>query len=80
MLDTLSVARRLAAGGIGREQAAVIADAIRQAVEQGDYVTSDRFEAGVAEPRTEIASLETRFVRWMLATATSTVAAVRPMG
>ena len=60
MLDTLSVAQRLAAGGIDRDQAEVIADAIRQAVEQGDYVTSDQFKAGMAELRAEIASLDTR--------------------
>ena len=60
MLDTLSVAQRLAAGGIDRDQAEVIADAIRQAAEQGDYVTSDQFKAGMAELRAEIASLDTR--------------------
>ena len=60
MLDTLSVAQRLAAGGIDRDQAEVIADAIRQAVEQGDYVTSDQFKAGMAELRAEIANLDTR--------------------
>ncbi len=60
MLDTLSVAQRLAAGGIDRDQAEVIADAIRQAVEQGDYVTSDQFKAGMAELRAEIANLDVR--------------------
>ena len=60
VLDTLSVAQRLAAGGIDRDQAEVIADAIRQAVEQGDYVTSDQFKAGMAELRAEIANLDVR--------------------
>ena len=54
MLDTLAVAQRLAAGGVDRDQAEVIADAIRQAVEQGDYVTSAQFEAGIAKLRTEL--------------------------
>ena len=54
MLDTLAVAQRLAAGGVDRDQAEVIADAIRQAVEQGDHVTSDQFKAGIAELRTEM--------------------------
>ena len=54
MLDTLAVAQRLAAGGVDRDQAEVIADAIRQAVEQGDYVTSGQFEAGIAKLRTEL--------------------------
>ena len=91
MLDTLAVAQRLAAGGVDRDQAEVIADAIRQAVEQGDYVTSDQFKAGIAEMRTEMAemrtemaNLETRLVRWMIgtviATATLTVAIVRLLG
>ena len=91
MLDTLAVAQRLAAGGVDRDQAEVIADAIRQAVEQGDHVTSDQFKAGIAEMRTEMAemrtemaNLETRLVRWMIgtviATATLTVAIVRLLG
>ena len=84
MLDTLAVAQRLAAGGIDRDQAEVIADAIHQAVEQGDHVTSDQFKAGIAEMRTEMANLETRLVRWMIgtviATATLTVAIVRLLG
>ena len=58
MLDTLAVARRLAAGGVDRDQA-VIADAIRQAVEQGDYVTSNQFKVGIAELRTEMAEMRT---------------------
>ncbi len=91
MLDTLAVAQRLAAGGVDRDQAEVIADAIRQAVEQGDYVTSDQFKTGIAEMRTEMAemrtemaNLETRLVRWMIgtviATASLTVAIVRLLG
>ena len=60
MLDTLSVAQRLAAGGIDRDQAEAIADAIHRAAEQGDYVTSDQFKAGMAELRAEIANLDTR--------------------
>ena len=59
MLDTLAVAQRLAAGGVDRDQAEVIADAIRQAVEQGDYVTSGQFKAGIAELRTEMAEMRT---------------------
>ena len=84
MLGTLAVAQRLAAGGVDRDQAEVIADAIRQAVEEGDHVTSAQFNAGIAELRTEMANLETRLVRWMvgtvIATATLTVAIVRLLG
>ena len=67
MLDTLSVARELTAGGVDRDQAEVIANAIKKVAEQGDYVTSDQFKAGqaevraeIAEVRTEIANLDTR--------------------
>ena len=60
MFDTLAVARRLADGGVGRDQAEVIAGAIGQAVDQGDHVTSDQFEAGLAAVRAEIAGLDTR--------------------
>ena len=60
MLDTLSVARELTAGGIDRDQAEVFANAMRKLAEQGDHVTGDQFKAGLAEVRTEIAALDTR--------------------
>ena len=60
MLDTLSVAHELTAGGIDRDQAEVIANAMRKLAQQGDHVTGDQFKAGLAEVRTEIASLDTR--------------------
>ena len=60
MFDTLAVAQQLAAGGVARDQAEVIAHAIHQGVEHGDHVTSDLFKAGLAEVRTEIANLDTR--------------------
>ena len=60
MLDTLSVARELTAGGIDRNQAEVIANAMRKLAQQGDHVTGDQFKAGLAEVRTEIAALDTR--------------------
>ena len=91
MFDTLTVAQELAAGGVARDQAEVIAKAIRSGVEQGDHVTSDQFKAGlaevrtaIAEVRTEIANLETRLIRWMvgtvIATATLTVGILRFIG
>ena len=57
MLDTLTVAREMTAGGIDRDQAEAIANAMRKVAEQGDHVTSDQFKAGLAEVRTEIAEL-----------------------
>lgn len=60
MFDTLAVAQQLAAGGVAREQAEVIAKAIHDGLEQGDHVTPDQFNAGLAEVRTEIANLDTR--------------------
>ena len=53
MLDTLSVAQELTAGGVDRDQAEVIANAMRRLAEQGDHVTADQFKAGLAELRTE---------------------------
>ena len=41
MLDTLSVAQEMTAGGIERDQAEVIANAMRKVAEQGDHVTPD---------------------------------------
>lgn len=61
MFDTLAVAQQLAAGGVERDQAEVIARAIHDGLEQGDHVTSDQFKAGLAEVRAEIAGLDTRF-------------------
>ena len=61
MLDTLSVAQELTAGGVDRDQAEVIANAMRKLAEQGGHVTADQFKAGLAEVRTEIAALDTRF-------------------
>ena len=60
MFDTLAVAQQLAAGGVARDQAEVIAHAIREGVEQGDHVTADQFKAGLAQVRTGIAALDAR--------------------
>ena len=60
MFDTLAIAQQLAAGGVARDHAELIAKAIHDGVDQGDHVTSDQFKAGLAEVRTEIAALEAR--------------------
>ena len=71
MLDTHAVARALTNAEFTPAQADAITDAVRQAAEQGDQVTSEQFKTGLAElrteiaehraeVRTEIASLETR--------------------
>ena len=60
MLDTHAVARSLTDADFTPAQADVLVNALRQAAEQGDTVTSDQFRAGFAEVRTEIASLDTR--------------------
>ena len=57
MFDTLAGAQRLAAVGVAREQAEVIAKVIHDGLEQGDHVTADQFRAGLAEVRSEIAGL-----------------------
>ena len=84
MFDTLAVAQQLAAAGVARNQAEVIAKAIRDGLEKGYHFTTDQFRAGLAEVRAEIANLETRLVRWMvgtvIATATLTVDIVRLLG
>ena len=60
MLDTHAVARSLTDPAFTPAQADAITNAVRQAAEQGDPVTSDQFKAGLAEVRTEIANLDTR--------------------
>ena len=56
MFDSLTIARQLTEAGIERAQADALADAIRQAAEHGEHVTSDQFKAGLAELRADIAS------------------------
>ena len=58
MFDTLAVAQQLAAGGVNRDQAEVIANAIRLGVEEGGHVTSDQFKAGLADLKVEISRVE----------------------
>ena len=55
MLDTHAVARALTNAEFTPAQADAITDAVRQAAEQGDQVTSDQFKTGLAELRTEMA-------------------------
>ena len=68
MFDTLAIAQQLAAGGVARDQAEIIAKATHEGVEQSDHVTSDQFKAGLAEVRAEIAALAARIAtmetRW----------------
>ena len=60
MLDTHAVARSLTEAEFTPAQADAITNAVRQAAEHGDHVTSDQFAAGLAQVRTEIAALDTR--------------------
>ena len=63
MFDTLAVAQELAAGGVAREQAEVIAKALHNGLEQGDHVTADQY-------------LETKVIRWIVGTARTRVCCV----
>ena len=60
MLDTHAVARSLTDAEFTQAQADAITNAVRQAVEQSDHVTSDQFKAGLAEVQTQIANLDKR--------------------
>lgn len=60
MFDTLAIAQQLAAGGVARDQAEVIAKAIHDGLKHGNHVTSDQFRAGPAEVRADIVNLDTR--------------------
>ena len=55
MLDTQAVARSLTDAEFTPAQADAITNAVRQAAEHGDQVTSDQFKTGLAELRTEMA-------------------------
>ena len=73
MFDSLTVARQLTEAGIERGQADVLADAIRQAAEHGEYVTPERLDAALA-------ALESRIYRAMLVQAGAIVGALVGIG
>lgn len=69
MFDSLAIVRQLTAAGIEREQADAIADAVRQAADHGDHVTTDQFTAGLA-------ALELRLIKWIIGTGVAVTGAV----
>ena len=77
MLDTHAVARSLTDAELTPAQADAITNAVRLAADHGDHVTSDQFKAGLAELRTEIASLRADLTWRMLAVAGLVIAALR---
>ena len=77
MLDTHAVARSLTDAELTPAQADAITNAVRLAADHDDHVTSDQFKAGLAELRTEIASLRADLTWRMLAVAGLVIAALR---
>ena len=77
MLDTHSIARSLSDADLTSAQVDAITEAVRQAADHGDHVTSEQFKAGLAELRTEIASLRADLTWRMLAVAGLVIAALR---
>ena len=66
--------------GFHQSHADALADAIRQAAEHGEHVTPGKFDAGIAELRTEITALESRVYRAMLVQAGAIVGALVGIG
>lgn len=77
MFDTHSIARALSEADLTPAQVDAITEAVRQAADHGDHVTSEQFKAGVAELRTEIAGLRADLTWRMLAVAGLVIAALR---
>ena len=77
MFDTHSSARALSEADLTPAQVDAITEAVRQAADHGDHVTSEQFKAGVAELRTEIAGLRADLTWRMLAVAGLVIAALR---
>ncbi len=77
MFDTHSIARTLSQADLTPAQVDAITEAVRQAADHGDHVTSEQFKAGVAELRTEIAGLRADLTWRMLAVAGLVIAALR---
>ena len=70
MIHTLSIARKLSSSGVKREQAEAIADVVADAVDQqyGDLATKDFVRNEINIVRAQISALDTRLVRWIVAT------------
>ena len=77
MFDTHSIARTLSEAELTPAQVDAITEAVRQAADHGDHVTSEQFKAGLAELRTEIAGLRADLTWRMLAVAGLVIAALR---
>ena len=77
MFDTHSIARSLSEANLTPAQVDAITEAVRQAADHGDHVTSEQFKAGLAELRTEIAGLRAYLTWRMLAVAGLVIAALR---
>jgi len=77
VIDTHSIARSLSDADLTSAQVDAITEAVRQAADHGDHVTSEQFKAGLAELRTEIASLRADLTWRMLAVAGLVIAALR---
>ena len=80
MFDSLTIARQLTDAGIDRDQAAAIADAVRQAAEHGEHVTPEKLRAEIAGVLSAISAAETRLTWRMLAIAGLVIAALRLLG
>ena len=89
MIDTLSIARKLSNSGGKREQAEAIADVVTDAVDQqyGELATKDFVRSQISIVRGEISAqdakmsaLETRLVRWIVATGLVVVGLLFTLG
>lgn len=77
MFDTHSIARSLSEANLTPAQVDAITEAVRQAADHGDHVTSEQFKTGLADLRTEIAGLRADLTWRMLAVAGLVIAALR---
>jgi hypothetical protein len=77
MFDTHSIARTPSEANLTPAQVDAITEAVRQAADHGDHVTSEQFKAGLAELRTEIAGLRADLTWRMLAGGGLVIAALR---
>ncbi len=77
MFDTHSIARSLTEADLTPARVDAITEAVLQAADHGDHVTSDQFRTGLAELRTEVAGLRADLTWRMLAVAGLVIAALR---
>ena len=81
MFDSLTIARQLTEAGIERAQADALVDAIRQAAEHGDHVTTEQLHIEISSATDKLlVDIYLAMLVQVAATVAGTVALLRLLG